>query len=432
MFDKGKDTGWMPILEEPITNMQMIKTKLCLILFFLFASHAQAQVPRFNFRIRTITAGVTLRDLSDTLTINRAVSFLKQAQREFTNAGYEVQTIRIATSNLYTHLNNSSLKESLPFLKTFDNIATRNGITYISIGQILAPQEYQDGVGDWVKQLCQNTKAITFNLSISSHQQSVHSNSVKAAAEIITSLAQVDNGEANFRFAAIANCPANIPFFPAAFHEGVNSFAVGLETPNLLTAAFNTSDRTAARQTLRTVLEQNLKPVEKLAEKISTTTKWKYDGIDVSPAPGLDASIGEAIETYTKQPFGSSSTLSACALITDVLKSLSVKKCGYSGLMLPVIEDKVLAQRAAEQRYTVQELLLYSAVSGTGLDVVPIAGDTPKTSIEGILTDVAALSLKYTEKALSVRLFPIPNKKTGEKVTFDNPYLTGTLVMKVD
>jgi uncharacterized protein (UPF0210 family) len=119
-------------------------------------------------------------------------------------------------------------------------------------------------------------------------------------------------------------------------------------------------------------------------------------------------------------------------MITDVLKSLDIKKCGYSGLMLPVIEDKVLAQRAAEQRYTLQELLLYSSVSGTGLDVVPIPGDTPKTTIEGILTDVAALSLKYTAKALSVRLFPIPNKKAGEKVTFDNPYLTGTLVMKID
>jgi uncharacterized protein (UPF0210 family) len=283
-----------------------------------------------------------------------------------------------------------------------------------------------------VKQLSQNTKAITFNLSISSHQQGVHSNSVKAAVEIITSLSHINNGEANFRFAAIANCSANIPFFPAAFHEGVNSFGIGLETPNLLTEAFNNSNPTTARQTLKTVLERNLKPVEKLAEKISTNTKWKYDGIDVSPAPGLDASIGQAIETYTKQPFGSPSTLGACALITDVLKSLNIKKCGYSGLMLPVIEDKVLAQRAAEERYTVQELLLYSSVSGTGLDVVPIAGNTSKIDIEGLLTDVAALSLKYTEKALSVRLFPIPNKKAGEKVTFDNPYLTGTLVMKVD
>ncbi|MFC0773313.1 DUF711 family protein [Terrimonas alba] len=403
---------------------------LLFLLFLVCSAHAQKRT--FNFRIRTITAGVTLKNLSDTLTIIRAANFLKQAQKEFRDAGYEVQTLRIATSNLYSWLNGYSLIEALPFLKALDDIVTRNGISVLSIGQLLSPQEYQDDIGDWATLLCKNTKAISFNISISSHQQGIHNNSIKAAANIITSLSKVSNGEANFRFAALANCPANIPFFPAAFHEGVNSFGIGLETPNLLTEAFNNSNLSTAKQTVKTVLEENLKPVEKLAEKISSNTKWKYDGIDASPAPGLDASIGQAIETYTKQPFGSPSTLGACALITDVLKSLDIKKCGYSGLMLPVVEDRVLAQRAAEQRYTVQELLLYSSVSGTGLDVVPIPGDTPRAVIEGVLTDVAALSLKYMAKALSVRLFPIPNKKAGEKVTFDNPYLTGTLVMKVD
>jgi uncharacterized protein (UPF0210 family) len=246
------------------------------------------------------------------------------------------------------------------------------------------------------------------------------------------SLAKENNGEANFRFTASANCPAGIPFFPAGFHEGVNSFAIGLESPNLLTEAFKKADQSNARAVLKDHLERNLKPVAAIAEKIAASSGWKYDGIDVSPAPGLDASIGLAIETYTKQPFGSPSTLGACAMITDVLKSLDVKKCGYSGLMLPVIEDLILAKRAAEQRFTLQELLLYSAVSGTGLDVVPIAGDTQKEVIENILGDVAALSLKYTTKALSARLFPIPGKKAGEKVEFKNSYLTGTVVMKTN
>ena len=50
--------------------------------------------------------------------------------------------------------------------------------------------------------------------------------------------------------------------------------------------------------------------------------------------------------------------------------------CGYCGLMLPVLEDPVLAQRAGEGRYSVRDLLLYSSVCGTGLDVVPVPGDT--------------------------------------------------------
>ena len=98
--------------------------------------------------------------------------------------------------------------------------------------------------------------------------------------------------------------------------------------------------------------------------------------------------------------------------------------------MLPIIEDKVLAKRAMEETFTLQELLLFSSVSGTGLDVVPIPGNTAKQVIENILTDVAALSLKYISKALSVRLFLIPGKKEGDIIKFENPNLTSSVVMK--
>jgi len=245
------------------------------------------------------------------------------------------------------------------------------------------------------------------------------------------------------------------------FHEGGNSFAIGLESASLVEEAFANIgaggggtggglsgdglsggglsggglsggiDREAARRALKELLEKNFRPVQELGEKIAAGSGWTYDGIDVSAAPGLNASIGKAIETYTHQPFGSPSTLGACALITDVLKELDIRKCGYSGLMLPVIEDPVLAKRAEEGRYTIEELLLFSSVSGTGLDVVPIAGDVSQEVIEGILTDVAALSLKYTAKALSARLFPLPGKKAGDRVSFKNPNLTGTTVMEI-
>ena len=139
----------------------------------------------------------------------------------------------------------------------------------------------------------------------------------------------------------------------------MNSFAIGLELPNVLTQVFAQSNWETAKANLTQRLERELKPIETIGNKLAASSNWKYDGIDTSPAPGLDASIGEAIETLTKEPFGNSSTLSACALITDVIKNLDVKSCGYSGLMLPVIEDKVLAKRAIERRYTVKELFAF-------------------------------------------------------------------------
>ena len=393
-----------------------------------------AQGQGYHFRVRTITAGVSLSGLTDTSALVKAIDFLKSAKQEFVDRGYEVQTLRVATSNLYTYLGSHSLNEALPYLMQFDRIAQRSGVI-LSVGQVLSPNTYSTGMADWAADLVRRTKTISFSLSISSHELGIHTHSIGAAAEIIRALSKVDNGEANFRFTASANCPAGIPFFPAAFHEGGNSFAIGLESAGLVEEAFAHleagSNRDAARQALKDLLEKNLRPVQELGEKIGSGSGWTYDGIDASVAPGLTASIGKAIETYTHQPFGSPSTLGACALITDVLKGLDIKRCGYSGLMLPVIEDPVLAKRAEEKRYTVEELLLFSSVSGTGLDVVPIAGDVPQELIEGILTDVAALSLKYTAKALSARLFLIPGKKAGERVSFQNPFLTATTVMDV-
>lgn len=402
------------------------------LIFLLSATIGYGQKNAAVFKIRTITAGITVASLSDTASVLQAVEFLKQARQTYSSVGYEVQTIRIATQNLYEYLGGKTLSEALPYLRRFDEIAQRDGISF-AIGAVLPPNVYNASIAGWSAQLIGETQLINFSLPISSTTLGVHPNSVKAAAEIVVALSKVgQGGEANFRFTASANCPAGIPFFPAAFHSGPKSFAIGLESPNLLTEVFSKSTMATARAALKAEMEAQFKPVQVLATKISNTYGWAYDGIDTSPAPGLDASIGGAIEALTGQPFGGPSTLSACSLITDVIKGLNLKTCGYSGLMLPVIEDKVLAKRATEGRYTLQELLLFSSVSGTGLDVIPLPGDTPAATVERIFTDVASLSLKYTDKALSARLFLIPGKKPGDEVTFDNPYLTTATVMKAE
>jgi uncharacterized protein (UPF0210 family) len=96
--------------------------------------------------------------------------------------------------------------------------------------------------------------------------------------------------------------------------------------------------------------------------------------------------------------------------------------------MLPVLEDPILAQRAAEGRYGIPDLLLYSSVCGTGLDVVPIAGSVSAADLERLIGDVAALARRY-QKPLSARLFPVPGKEPGDAVSFNDPYLTDGVVM---
>ena len=170
--------------------------------------------------------------------------------------------------------------------------------------------------------------------------------------------------------------------------------------------------------------------MEAVGTAIAGAERLAYGGIDTSPAPIGDDSIGAAIETLTGVPFGEAGTLRACAMLTDVVRNVPVRRCGYSGLMLPVLEDTVLARRAAEGRFTMGELLLYSSVCGTGLDVVPVPGDTPPATLANVMLDVAAQAVKL-RKALSVRLFPVAGKSPGDRVHFEDPMLSDSVVMRV-
>ena len=115
----------------------------------------------------------------------------------------------------------------------------------------------------------------------------------------------------------------------------------------------------------------------------------------------------------------------------DAIRRTQVRRCGFSGLMLPVLEDPVLAARASDRTYGVQELLLFSSVCGTGLDVVPLAGDTPVERIVRLVHDVAALAVKW-QKPLSARLLPVPGVPAGGRVHFDDPLLTECVAMQLE
>ena len=98
--------------------------------------------------------------------------------------------------------------------------------------------------------------------------------------------------------------------------------------------------------------------------------------------------------------------------------------------MFPVLEDEILAKRAAEGRFTVNDLLLYSAVCGTGLDTVPIPGSTQPDEIGAIFLDMAALAITLN-KPLTARLMPMPGLAVGEKVSFDFEYFADSCVLPV-
>jgi uncharacterized protein (UPF0210 family) len=385
-----------------------------------------------GFRVRTITAGTTLSSPSDMRPVEAALAFLKRSKRVLQDGGYEVQTVRLATQPLVAGLGAGARAGALEALRALDRVAVAEEML-VSIGPAFAGDRSDPDFAPWAAELARTTRNMSFTVTVASPEQGVVPQATRVAAEAMAAIARAtEGGLGNFSFAAAANVPAGTPFFPVAHHRGPDAFAIGTEAPPLLTEAFTGPHTLAdARSRLRHILESRLAPLERLGERIARRERRAYLGIDMSPAPGKDASIGTAIETLTGVPFGAAGTLAGCAAITDVLKTVRLKTCGYSGLMLPVLEDPVLARRAGEGRYSVRELLLYSSVCGTGLDVVPLPGDVAVERLAALIGDVAALATKL-RKPLSARLFPVPGKAAGQLARFDDPYLTDCVVLPLE
>jgi uncharacterized protein (UPF0210 family) len=382
-----------------------------------------------GFRIRTITAGVNLDDTFDLSPLRSATDFLQQTKESFTAAGYEVQTVRIATQELSRTLAELGPDRSLDRLSEIDTLMISREVL-LALGPLLAADGADASFAAWAAELVSATRQLIFSLRVAETGRGVIPGASRIAAETILRLSEIGrDGEQNFRFAAAANIPPGTPFFPVAYHQGPPAFSLGLESAPLVAEAFGSSSGFEdGTQKLEQLLETRLASLVEIAGEVASSHSIRFAGIDLSPAPGLDASIAAGIEAITGVPFGSPSTLAGCAAVTSALSSAQLPTCGYSGLMLPVLEDPVLAARAGEKRFDLRDLLLYSSVCGTGLDVIPLPGDTTVGTISRIIDDVAAMATKL-DKPLAARLLPIPGKKAGEMASFDNPHLTDSAMI---
>jgi uncharacterized protein len=384
---------------------------------------SKAQANPAQPKVRTITAFINIDRSRYQIDIADAVKFLKYARTVYESRGYTVQTLRIATQPFPEYTKGISHDEALRFFKNLDGIAQQENLV-ISIGPAYLTETEPDAQAELLVDAIRNTKNIYGSLAVTK-DDSINWAAVNTAARSIKGLADTTaHSEGNFHFAAIAGVPPYSPFFPAAYHTGAgHQFAVGLESANSVKEAFEDApDQPTARRRLIDLMFDHLSDVEHLAQRIDREQGWIYMGIDESPAPMRDVSIGAAIETLTKQPFGSSGTMTAAGTITSALKEIGVRKTGYSGLMLPILEDARLAQRYNEGNISIDGLLSYSAVCGTGLDTMPFPGDISVEALARIIGDVATLSLKWN-KPLSARLLPVTGKHAGEMTEFSDPAL---------
>jgi len=403
------------------------RSSFCLLAVSLLMGAANAQtVSRGSGqpKIRTVTAFLRLDRNSFRAQVADALRLLRAAQREFNEAGYEVETIRITSQPFPAIVRGMRTPQALAFFREYDNMAQQEGFS-ADIGPAMLRDSDDPEQAEVLAQIIASTRNIN-GFVVVADASGIHWNGIRAAARVIKYLEdRTDNGEGNFRFAAGAFPPMNAPFFPVSVtRDAGHGFAIGIESAGLVNQAFSSADGdlTVAGEQLTSTLGTEAKKVEEIARKLERQYGWKYQGIDLTPVPLKDVSIGAAFETLLQGPIGSPGTLSVAYTITSALRRIPVLQTGYSGLMLPVLEDSVLARRWEAGRISRDSLVSYSAVCSAGLDAVPLPGDVSRDELESIIADVASLSYKW-HKPLSARLLPAPGKKVGDMTDFTSQYL---------
>src|SRR5258707_11539384 len=420
------------------SRFSILKTVVTVLLFVSLAGLAQAQqkaaaAPAEKPKIRAITAFINLDRAQYQQQVADALTMLKRARTTMESRGYQVQTIRIATQPFPEYTKGLTTQQAVAFFKEYDALAQKEKFA-ASIGPAMLNEGDNTAQAEMLAEILSNTKSLNASVVVAG-EDGVNWKAVGAAARVMKKLEQTEHSQGNFHFAAMAMVPPLTPFHPAAYHTAFgHQFAIALESANVVAAAFKDApDLATAKQRLTDLLASSAFDIERHAGRVDQDTGWTYMGIDLSPAPSPreNASIGAAIENLTTQPFGMSETLTAAATITAAVKDVKVKQTGYSGLMLPILEDSRLAQRWSEGRISIDALLSYSAVCGTGLDTVPLPGDISAEQLSRIIGDMASLAFKW-HKPLSARLMPVLGKGWGEMTEFDDPFLVKAKLQPLD
>jgi uncharacterized protein (UPF0210 family) len=381
-------------------------------------------------KIRSITCFVDPCYPLNERILDQAGEFLRIAQSTFTDTGYEVQSGRLATVPFGTILQEVGMGKLSSFTHELEGKAAGCGYAYISLGPAFPgdPGGYQA-----IPEALAATQNAFFAGSMTTQDGRVSLSAVRQCAQVIQAASSISpDGFANLRFAALANVPPGSPFFPAAYHPGGDPiFAIATEAADLAVAAFSqVSSMEEARSSLVKSIETHARLLTKHANRIEKQTGVRFAGIDFSlaPFPSDEISLGMAMERLGVPGLGSHGSLAAAAILADTLDQADFHRAGFSGLMLPLLEDATLAQRAAEGQLGVNDLLLYSAVCGTGLDTIPLPGATSVEQLQALLLDLASLSTRLA-KPLTARLMPIPGKIAGDPTGFNFAYFANSRIL---
>ncbi len=401
-----------------------------------------------NLDVRTITIGISLLDCADT-SLEKTCKNIQNKIRRYANnlvqTGDEIsreygipivnKRVSITPISLVGAACCKTPGDYVTIAMALDEVAHEIGINFlggysaiVSKGMTASDRLLIESIPEAMAR----TECICSSVNVGSTKTGINMDAVRLMGEIVrkTALATSDRDSLGCaKLVVLCNAPDDNPFMAGAFHGVTEPDAiinVGVSGPGVVKHALQSVRGESFEILCETIKKTAFKITrvgQLVAQEASRRLGIPFGIIDLSlaPTPAIGDSVADILEEIGVEKAGAPGTTACLALLNDQVKKGGVMASSYvgglSGAFIPVSEDQGMIDSVLAGALSLEKLEAMTCVCSVGLDMIAIPGDTPATTISGIIADESAIGM-INQKTTAVRIIPVIGKGVGENVEF--------------
>ena len=414
----------------------------------LEVTETNQMIEQENLDVRTITMGINLLDCADSdlnnccqKIYNKITTYAKNLVKTGNDIASEFgipivnKRISITPISLVGASCCKTPADYVTIARTLDRAAKSVGINFMGgysaiVSKGMTPSD--EMLIRSIPQALAETDLICSSVNVGSTKTGIDMDAVRLMGDIIKETAELTKDRDSIgcaKLVVLCNAPDDNPFMAGAFHgvsEADAIINVGVSGPGVVKHALQSIHGESFEMLCETIKRTAFKITrvgQLVAQEASRRLNVPFGIIDLSlaPTPAVGDSVADILHEMGLEHAGAPGTTAALALLNDQVKKGGVMASSYvgglSGAFIPVSEDQGMINAVNAGALTIEKLEAMTCVCSVGLDMIAIPGNTPATTIAGIIADESAIGM-INQKTTAVRIIPVIGKNVGDTVEF--------------
>ena len=401
-----------------------------------------------NLDVRTITMGISLLDCADNdvdVTCSKICNKIRSLAGNLARTAEDIskefgvpivnKRISITPIALVGASCCKSADDYVKIAKALDQVAEEVGVNFLGGYSAVVSKGMTTSdklLIESIPQALACTQRICSSVNVGSTKTGINMDAVRLMGETVKKAAEMTADRDSCgcaKLVVLCNAPDDNPFMAGAFHGVTEEDAiinVGVSGPGVVKCALEQVHGESFEVLCETIKKTAFKITrvgQLVAQEASRRLGIPFGIIDLSlaPTPAVGDSVADILQEIGLEKAGAPGTTAALALLNDQVKKGGVMASSYvgglSGAFIPVSEDQGMIEAAECGALTIEKLEAMTCVCSVGLDMIAIPGDTPASTISGIIADEAAIGM-INQKTTAVRIIPVIGKTVGDNVEF--------------